>query len=63
MRTILATALVLSIASPVQGHDCQCDDKDNKKNLFITAYYSPLPNQEHYALGSYELDVMFIGQA
>jgi len=58
--TIILTSLILSIASPVRAsaHDACAQDQD----FLVTAYYSPLPNQEHYYLGSYEKDITFNGR-
>ncbi len=58
--TILLTSLVLSIASPVRA---SAHDACGREQAFlVTAYYSPLPDQEHYYLGSYEADIAFNGR-
>jgi peptidoglycan hydrolase-like protein with peptidoglycan-binding domain/3D (Asp-Asp-Asp) domain-containing protein len=55
--TILITSLFLSIASPVQAQNAY----SRVQELVATAYYSPLPDQDRYALGSYEEDIAFNG--
>jgi peptidoglycan hydrolase-like protein with peptidoglycan-binding domain/3D (Asp-Asp-Asp) domain-containing protein len=51
--------MVLSIASPVIAESVYTE---NTQQVLATAYYSPLPNQSHYYLGSYENDIRFNGQ-
>ena len=56
--TILLTSLALSVVSPVYAESAF---NYGRQEVIATAYYSPLPNQEHYALGSYEEDIAFNG--
>jgi len=49
--------MILSVISPVTG----LSHYGQSQKMLITAYYSPLPNQEHYYLGSYEEDIRFNG--
>ncbi|MBT3834699.1 hypothetical protein HOF56_00455 [Candidatus Peribacteria bacterium] len=56
--TLLTLAsLVLSFV-PFQTVACGCS---GEREFLVTAYYSPLPDQEHYYLGSYQSDVAFNG--
>src|SRR3989338_7224095 len=59
-RTILLTSLLMSIVSPraADSHDA-CD---REQEFLVTAYYSPLPDQTRYYLGSYEADIAFNGR-
>jgi peptidoglycan hydrolase-like protein with peptidoglycan-binding domain len=56
--TILLTAMLLSIVSPMAAKSCV----EGEQDVLATAYYSPKPDQEHYALGSYEADIRFNGR-
>ena len=67
--TVLITSLILSIASPITAvsHEtpcppCDCSPAGQADDFIVSAYYSPLPNQERYYLGSYEEDVRFNGE-
>ena len=62
LTTIILTAICLSLASPVHSDTWQLCTLGEERNLIITAYYSPLPDQEHYALGTYEADIQFNGR-
>ena len=65
--TILLTSLVLSIIAPPCGDLCQKriakagNACAHVQEFLATAYYSPLPDQEKYALGSFEEDIRFNG--
>lgn len=56
--TIVLTALILSIAAPIT---MEAHFVGESEKMLITAYYTPLPDQEKYYLGSYEEDVRFNG--
>ena len=58
--TIALAALTLSIASPARVNAHQACEREQE--FLVTAYYSPLPNQQHYYLGSYDEDIAFNGQ-
>ena len=57
--TITLAALVLSIVSPVQAAETWVVEE---RDVLVTAYYSPLPNQRKYYLGSYDADITFNGR-
>lgn len=54
---IVMTSLFGSIVSPVYATEAP-----KTQTFFVTAYYSPLPNQCCYAMGGYEEDIAFNGE-
>lgn len=57
--TITLASLLLSIVSPVQAAETWVVEE---REVLVTAYYSPLPNQRKYYLGSYDADIAFNGR-
>ncbi len=57
--TITLASLLLSIVSPVQAAETWVVEE---REVLVTAYYSPLPNQRKYYLGSYDADISFNGR-
>lgn len=57
--TIALASLCLSIVSPVYAAETWIYEE---RDVVLTAYYSPLPTQEKYFLGSYAADVTFNGE-
>lgn len=60
VTTIVLASLTLSIVAPAtsESHDA-CE---REQEFLVTAYYSPLPDQTRYYLGSYESDIAFNGR-
>lgn len=63
--TISLASLILSILSPVYATRAGTGGETwvyEERDVVITAYYSPTPQQEKYFLGSYEADITFNGR-
>ncbi len=57
--TVVLASLILSVVSPVYAAETWVYEE---RNVIITAYYSPEPNQKKYYLGSFDADITFNGQ-
>lgn len=57
--TVVLASLILSVVSPVYAAETWVYEE---RNVVITAYYSPEPNQRKYFLGSFNADITFNGQ-
>lgn len=57
--SVLALVLILQTAFPFG--QVSADDESEERTFVVTAYYSPLPNQEKYLRGSYEADIRLNG--
>lgn len=57
--TVALASLFLSIVSPVYAAETWVVQE---RDAVITAYYSPEPNQQKYAFGSYNADIIFNGE-
>ncbi len=54
-------ALVLALQSAIPFRQAAADAEPEDRTFVVTAYYSPLPNQEKYLRGSYEADLRLNG--
>lgn len=53
--------LVLIIQNVLPFGQVSADDESEQRTFVVTAYYSPIPNQEKYLRGSYEADIRLNG--
>lgn len=60
LGTIALTSLALSVLPPLGAESHQACEREQE--FLTTAYYSPLPDQSRYYLGSYEEDIAFNGR-
>lgn len=57
--SVLLLVLIIQIAFPFG--QVSADDESEQRIFVVTAYYSPIPNQEKYLRGSYEADIRLNG--
>lgn len=60
LQASLLAAAVLA-QSAVSFTEASADDDSEVRTFIVTAYYSPLPDQDHYLMGSYEADLRLNG--
>lgn len=61
MKNSIISLIILQIFSIVSPAFADAAPSSEKKKFIVTAYYSPLPNQNFYLKGSYEADIRLNG--